>query len=225
MALKNDRGLGVQNGSLGVVREIDGTRMRVDLEGHAVTLDLTTYRHIDHAYAVTIQKSQGATVEHSILYAPVQPKKGMELEPGGGHGESYGRMSYNALSVAVTRARFGTRVFTNSIDDLERSVESVDGKTSTLGKVRGPVREITHAQQRGSTEPVHDLQRSIGELERVMLKRGERVLRAPSLEHVIPLVRAPGLKIPEQVLQIRGVQKVVDRQLEKALPKLPGLGL
>ncbi|WP_162604683.1 MobF family relaxase [Geomonas edaphica] len=225
VALKNDRRLGVQNGSLGVVREIDGTRMRVDLEGREVTLDLTTYRHLDHAYAVTIQKSQGATVEHSILYAPVQPKKGMELVPGDGHGESYGRMSYNALNVAVTRARFGTRVFTNSIDDLERSVESVDGKSSTLGKAREPVREITHAQQRGSTEPAHDLQRSIGELERVMLKRGEGVRRAPSLEHVIPLVRAPGLKIPEQVLQIRGVQKVVDRQLEKALPKLPGLGL
>ncbi len=73
VALKNDRGLGVQNGSLGGVREIDGTRMRIDLEGREVTLDLTTYRHIDHAYAVTIQKSQGATLEHSILYAPVQP--------------------------------------------------------------------------------------------------------------------------------------------------------
>ncbi len=58
-----------------------------------------------------------------------------------------------------------------------------------------------------------------------MLKRGEGVLRAPSLKHVIPLVRAPGLKIQGQVLQIRGVQKVVDRLLEKALPKLPGLGL
>ncbi len=225
VALKNDRGLGVQNGSLGVVREIDGTRMRVDLEGREVTLDLTTYRHIDHAYAVTIQKSQGATVEHSILYAQVQPKKGMELVPRDGHGESYGRMSYNALNVAVTRARFGTRVFTNSIDDLERSVELVDGKSSTLGKAGEPAREITHEQQRGSTEPAHDLQRSIGELQRVMLKRGDGVRRAPSLEHVIPLVRAPGLKIPEQVLQIRGVQKVVDRQLEKALPKLPGLGL
>ncbi len=146
VALKNNRRLGVQNGSLGVVREIDGTRMRIDLEGREVTLDLTRYRHIDHA-------SRGRPWSTPYLYAPVQPKKGMELVPVGGHGESYGRMSYNALNVAVTRARFGTRVFTNSIDDLERSVESVDGKTSTLGKVREPVREITHAQQRGSTEP------------------------------------------------------------------------
>ncbi len=104
-------------------------------------------------------------------------------------------------------------------------MESVDGKSSTLGKAKEPERQITHAQQRGSTEPAHDLQRSIGELELVMLKRGDGVRRAPTLEHVIPLVRAPGLKIPEQVLQIRGMQKVVDRQREKALPKLLGLGL
>ncbi|MBU5612174.1 MobF family relaxase [Geomonas azotofigens] len=72
VTLKNDRGLGVQNGSLGVVREIDDAgRMRVDLEGREVKLDLKRYRHLDHAYAVTIHKSQGATVEHSILYAPV----------------------------------------------------------------------------------------------------------------------------------------------------------
>lgn len=189
-----------------------------------MTLDLKTYRNLDHAYAVTIQKSQGATVEHSILYAPVRPKKGVELEPRNELGESYGRMSYNALNVAVTRARFATRVFTNSIEDLERSVQFVDGKSSTLGKVREPVREITRVQHRGVDEPAHDLQRSIGELKRVMLKRGDGVRRAPSLEHVAALVRAPGLRIPEQALQIRQVQKVVERQLELTLPKLPGMG-
>ncbi|QWV98959.1 hypothetical protein KP003_06840 [Geomonas nitrogeniifigens] len=60
-------------------------------------------------------------------------------------------MSYNALNVAVTRARFGTRVFTNSIDDLERS-ELIDGKSSTRGKAMAPAREITHPQQRSITE-------------------------------------------------------------------------
>lgn len=224
VTLKNDRGVGVQNGSLGVVREIDATgRMRVDMEGREVSLDLKTYRHVDHAYALTIQKSQGATVEHSILYAPVHRKKGMELEPGN-ELESYGRMSYNALNVAVTRARFATRVLTNSIEDLERSVQFVDRKSSTLDKAREPVREITRAQQREITEPAHDLHRSIEELERVMLKRGDGVHRAPSLEHIVPLVRAPGLRIPEQVLQVRQVQKVVERQLELKLPKLPGMG-
>ncbi|MBU5612173.1 hypothetical protein [Geomonas azotofigens] len=57
-----------------------------------------------------------------------------------------------------------------------------------------------------------------------MLKRGDGVRRAPSLEHIVPLVRAPGLRIPEQVLQVRQVQKVVERQLELKLPKLPGMG-
>jgi hypothetical protein len=148
----------------------------------------------------------------------------MELEPANELEGSCGRMSYNALNVAVTRARFATRIFTNSIDDLERAVEMVDGKTSTIRKVIEPKREITYTPQRDITEPAHDLHRSIGELERVMLKRGHGVLKAPSLEHVVPLVRAPGLRIPEQVLQVRAVQKVVDRQLELTLPKLPGMG-
>jgi len=76
VALKNDAKLDLQNGTLGVIRELDEKGgMLVDLGERMVQLDLKKYRQVDHAYAVTIHKSQGSTVEHSIMYAPVRPEK------------------------------------------------------------------------------------------------------------------------------------------------------
>lgn len=46
--------------------------------------------------------------------------------------ERYGRVSFNAFNVAVTRARYDTMVFTNSIAGLKEAVLVVDEKTSTV---------------------------------------------------------------------------------------------
>jgi len=74
ITLKNYRELGVRNGTLGVVRDLDEAgRVLVDMGGREVTLDLKKYRQVDHAYAVTIHKNQGATVEHSMMFALVRP--------------------------------------------------------------------------------------------------------------------------------------------------------
>ncbi len=129
VTLKNDRELKVRNGSLGVVHRFDETGQPVvRFEAGEVTLDLARYRHVDHAYAVTLHKSQGSTVEHAILFAPVRPGGEKSEAPG----EGYARASYNALNVAVTRARYGATVCTNSLADLAREVERVEVKTSTL---------------------------------------------------------------------------------------------
>jgi conjugative relaxase-like TrwC/TraI family protein len=204
--LKNDARLKVQNGSLGMVREIDDAgRMRVDLEGREVLLDLKSYRQIDHGYAVTIHKSQGATVDHSIMYAPVRPERG----PGGpGFEEGYGRTSYNALNVAVTRARFGTRVFTNSVEGLTRSVQLVDGKTSTLD------RSVLEPAARPLPQPKGELTRCIENLER-SVHHPEGEAKLPSLERVLPELRAPGRHLP---LPAAPLQKDIGRELQRVLP-------
>lgn len=69
---RNDRDLGVRNGMLGTVEQISATAMRVTLDGkdqRTVTFDPRTYRHFDHGYAVTVHKSQGATVDHAYVLA------------------------------------------------------------------------------------------------------------------------------------------------------------
>src|SRR3546814_6916925 len=64
MFLKNERGLGVRNGTLGKVEQVSPERMAVKLDdGRSVAFDLKDYAHVDHGYAATIHKSQGVTVD------------------------------------------------------------------------------------------------------------------------------------------------------------------
>jgi Ti-type conjugative transfer relaxase TraA len=70
MFLKNERELGVKNGSLGTVQSVNAMRMGVMLDdGRSVTFDLKDYAHVDHGYAATIHKAQGMTVDRVQLLA------------------------------------------------------------------------------------------------------------------------------------------------------------
>lgn len=75
----DDRGLGVRNGTLGTVREAgpDG-RLTVEVKGKGKEggrlVEVNTkgemgYTHIDHGYAATVHKSQGATVDRAHVVA------------------------------------------------------------------------------------------------------------------------------------------------------------
>ncbi|SEH14932.1 plasmid mobilization system relaxase [Sphingopyxis sp. YR583] len=68
--LRNDRGLGVKNGTLGTVEQATAERLNVRLDdGRHVDVDLKSYGHVDHGYAVTVHKAQGMTVDHTHLLA------------------------------------------------------------------------------------------------------------------------------------------------------------
>jgi Ti-type conjugative transfer relaxase TraA len=70
MFLKNDRGLGIKNGSLGVVETVTSKDMTVRLDaGRSVAFDLKDYAHLDHGYAATIHKAQGVTVDRAHVLA------------------------------------------------------------------------------------------------------------------------------------------------------------
>ncbi|MGC1303727.1 MAG: Ti-type conjugative transfer relaxase TraA [Caulobacteraceae bacterium] len=72
MFLRNERSLGVKNGTLGTVERVDGGGLAVRLDGperRLVGFDLKDYAHIDHGYAATIHKSQGVTVDRAHLLA------------------------------------------------------------------------------------------------------------------------------------------------------------
>lgn len=65
---KNDRAAGVRNGSFGTVLDASesGIRVRMD-DGDVRDIDLTQYGHVQHGYAATVHKSQGATVERTFV--------------------------------------------------------------------------------------------------------------------------------------------------------------
>jgi Ti-type conjugative transfer relaxase TraA len=72
MFLRNERSLGVKNGSLGTVEAIEGASLAVRLDGadgRQVRFDLKDYAAFDHGYASTIHKSQGVTVDQAHLLA------------------------------------------------------------------------------------------------------------------------------------------------------------
>jgi hypothetical protein len=70
MFLRNERELGVKNGSLGTVEEVDRRRMAVLLDdGRRVAFDLKDYAAITHGYAATIHQAQGVTVDRAHVLA------------------------------------------------------------------------------------------------------------------------------------------------------------
>jgi hypothetical protein len=72
MFLRNERSLGVKNGSLGRVDSVRAARMAVLLDdGRSVAFDLKDYADIEHGYAATIHKAQGMTVDKvQVLATP-----------------------------------------------------------------------------------------------------------------------------------------------------------
>ncbi|EPS72633.1 hypothetical protein M569_02123, partial [Genlisea aurea] len=69
--LKNNRNLGVMNGSLGTITNINPKALTIELDNTKkdVIVDFDLYNHIDHGYAATIHKAQGVTVDRSYLLA------------------------------------------------------------------------------------------------------------------------------------------------------------
>lgn len=70
MFLRNERDLGVKNGTLGTVKLADAAALSVQLDdGRSVRVDLKSYNDVDHGYAATIHKSQGSTFDRAHVLA------------------------------------------------------------------------------------------------------------------------------------------------------------
>jgi Ti-type conjugative transfer relaxase TraA len=70
MFLRNERSLGVKNGTLGAIEAVSAKSMTVRIDdGRSVSFDLKDYAHVDHGYAATIHKAQGMTVDRTYVLA------------------------------------------------------------------------------------------------------------------------------------------------------------
>jgi Ti-type conjugative transfer relaxase TraA len=69
--LRNERDLGVKNGSLGIIEGIESGVLSVKLDGTntRVHVDTKFYKHLDYGYAATVHKAQGTTVDRSYVLA------------------------------------------------------------------------------------------------------------------------------------------------------------
>jgi Ti-type conjugative transfer relaxase TraA len=72
MFLRNEKSLGVKNGTLGTVERIAQGVLQVRLDGRDATrivVESRDYQDLDYGYASTIHKSQGATVDRTYILA------------------------------------------------------------------------------------------------------------------------------------------------------------
>jgi hypothetical protein len=70
--LENNRDLGVKNGMLGTVEHVEKGLIIARLDGRGgdtVSIPTDSYQAIDHGYATTIHKNQGATVDRAFVLA------------------------------------------------------------------------------------------------------------------------------------------------------------
>nr|WP_273506658.1 Ti-type conjugative transfer relaxase TraA [Fulvimarina manganoxydans] len=69
--LENDRDLGIKNGTLGTVLQARSGHLSIAVEhlDAPVTIDQSEYANVDHGYALTIHKTQGATIDKAHVLA------------------------------------------------------------------------------------------------------------------------------------------------------------
>jgi Ti-type conjugative transfer relaxase TraA len=136
MFLKNDRELGVKNGTLGSVAEVGEDAMRVVLDGagrREISFALKDYAALDYGYAATVHKAQGATVDHTFMLAT----------PG---------MDRHLAYVGMTRHRDGADVYAGHDDfkgfeELKEKLSRARPKDSTLDYAQRRGLEAARAQQ------------------------------------------------------------------------------
>lgn len=112
----NDKRLGVMNGTMATVEEIQGDKItaRTDV-GERISWSMEKYNSIDYAYAVTNYKAQGMTVDKVV--ADMNTKGAVQTR--------------NALYVDISRARKNAIVYTDDKAKLEKQTREFAVKVTS----------------------------------------------------------------------------------------------
>jgi|TARA_R100000501_G_scaffold1440_2_gene4301 Ti-type conjugative transfer relaxase TraA len=167
MFLRNDRELGVKNGSLSTVQSVSAQRMAVLLDdGRNVAFDTKDYAHIDHGYAATVHKSQGVTVDRTHVLST----------PGMDQHSSYVALSRHRESLSL---HYGRDDFAD-VDKLARTLsrERAKDMVSDYGRNEGIEKRYAERRGIGVRERVAKIVRKVPDKVRGMFD-GQRVSQSP----------------------------------------------
>ena len=169
VALRNDRSLQIRNGEMFTVIEArDGRlRLRQDGSGREVAITDQQYRYIDHAYAATVHKSQGATVDRAhVVHDERMSDRSLSYVAASRHRES---MTYHVTTdQRETLARDMSRVRDKDVStdyDLRREIESLRSQElmrqvrADIADMRAQLHEQREHQQQHQHQHQHERDR------------------------------------------------------------------
>jgi Ti-type conjugative transfer relaxase TraA len=208
MFLKNDRGLGIRNGSLGVVEAVTARDMTVRLDsGRSVAFDLKDYAYFDHGYAATIHKAQGVTVDQVHVLAT----------PGLDRHAAYVALSRHRDSVQLHYGRddFADDARLARVLSRERSKDMASDYEREIGVPGSGKTESAKKEPERAREPERGQQQGIFSSFRPMAKAPEPVVPAPGID------RDNARNRQEAVRRYARSVFAITRMEEQELPVLP----
>jgi len=112
---KNDKMLGVNNGEVGIIKNIDESgNLIIDKDGKEIKFNINEYNYLNQGYALTTYKSQGQTSKNVIAYLDAKAQ------------------NFNSFYVTVTRAQEDLKIFTNDKELLKEMVQLEQEKFNAL---------------------------------------------------------------------------------------------
>ncbi|PNV83681.1 MAG: hypothetical protein C0627_03850 [Sulfurimonas sp.] len=116
---RNNKELGVNNGDIGFVKSFNERKgeITLNINEKEVTLNTNEFKNISYAYATSIHKSQGATVEKAVLVLD---------------SENQQQNAYNLGEVGVTRQKHDLVLITDDKELIKEQLKNEQVKTSTL---------------------------------------------------------------------------------------------
>lgn len=116
-----NRNLGIANRDLATITALEERAITVRMDGKAgreVTFDPTEFRQLDHGYAVTSHSSQGLTADRVIANIDTDSSRSLIND----------RLAY----VAISRAAYDARIYTNSATTLGERLATDVSKSAAL---------------------------------------------------------------------------------------------
>ena len=107
ICLKNDKNIGVRNGTKGFITDINDNFITFRTDSNKViTFNAEQYNTFDFGYAMTVNKLQGATVQKIICNV-----------------DSKSHMDRNKFYVTVSRAKSDVTILTDDVDKLQKNAQ------------------------------------------------------------------------------------------------------
>jgi len=137
--LENNRDLAVKNGMLGTVEHVEPNKIIAWLDGRggdSVSIATDSYQAIDHGYATTIHKNQGATVDRAFVLASSTMDRHLAYVAMTRHRDSV------QLYADITEFSNAGRLVDHGVAPYEHNPQSRDSYFVTLENDKGDQRTV-----------------------------------------------------------------------------------